>query len=134
MSYWMSIDSYGVTLVKLHALKYNYISAEKVSLGEHLIDCDKPLTTSMYQCTWMLVQQLRFLSKREWFHEQSRRHANSYMQQLTLCIPCDLMASANAPASVWLLEVSVSDNEQNMEAYELINGYKILLWLEMIEN
>lgn len=47
----MSIDSYGVTLVKLHALKYNYISAEKVSLGEHLIDCDKPLTTSMYQCT-----------------------------------------------------------------------------------
>lgn len=54
-------------------------------------------------------------------------HTNGYMQQWTLCIPCDLMASANAPASVWLLEVSVSDNEQNMEAYELINGYKILL-------
>ena len=42
----------------------NFISAEQVSLSEHLIDCDKPLTTSMYQCTWMLVQQLRFLSKR----------------------------------------------------------------------
>jgi len=37
------------------------------------------------------------------------------------------MASAKAPARVWLLEVSVSDNEQNMEAYELINEYEILL-------
>lgn len=44
----MSIDSYGVTLVKL---RYNYISAEQVRVSEHLIDCDKPLTTSMYQCT-----------------------------------------------------------------------------------
>lgn len=61
------------------------------------------------------------------FMNISRMHANSYMQQWTLCIPCDLMASANAPASVWLLEVSVSDNEQNMKACELINGYKILL-------
>lgn len=41
-----------------------------------------------------------------------------------LGIPCDFMASASAPARVWLLEVSVSDNEQNMQAYELINGYK----------
>ena len=43
----MSIDSYGVTLVKLHVLRYNYISAEQGSLSEHLIDCDKPLTTSV---------------------------------------------------------------------------------------
>ena len=34
------------------------------------------------------------------------------------------MASASAPARVWLLEVSVSDNEQHMQANELINGYK----------
>ena len=43
-----------------------------------------------------------------------------------LCIPCDFMASASAPARVWLLEVSVSDNVQNMQAYELNNGYKYI--------